>query len=190
MVSDNKTTVDRCPHCGARKPKIGACLSSAKHDWRTPEWLVKKVSAFFGGTIDLDPCAPMRSEDWFASTNFNGQIGDGLSEGWTRSEVVTARNAYVNPPYGRSLSKWSKKIVDESKSDLEIIALTPSRTDTKWFRLMAEHCACVCLVASRIVFLGAAHGAPFPSAIWYFGSRHEEFRREFSDIGLVVFEIG
>lgn len=161
---------------------LAACMSSVRSDWATPDWLVEKVRSFFGGEIELDPC------------------GDGLGRIATRCFTVEdngllrdwgTKSVYANPPYGRAHNEiWARKITQGARNAQEIIALTTARTDTKWFVHLAEHCSCVCLVTGRLTFLGAAHGAPFPSAIWYFGPRHEEFRREFADVGLVMFEIG
>ena len=89
----------------------------------------------------------------------------------------------MNPPYGREIEKWVRKLVAEYDAGhvTEGIALLPARTDTVWFQLLRSRP--VCLVRGRLKFSDCPTAAPFPSALVYFGTRAEEFRRAFADIG-------
>jgi hypothetical protein len=90
-----------------------ALLSSARQDWRTPDWFLDLVRQV--GPIALDPAThygnPTGADAFFAhlppdepvrsmiaaAENFRG--GCGLSGSWWRSGL-----AFVNPPYGAHLS--------------------------------------------------------------------------------------
>jgi site-specific DNA-methyltransferase (adenine-specific) len=152
-----------------------ALLSSKRMDWNTPEEvleLVRKVAP-----IGLDPCSNPAStvnarENWYSN---------GLTNGWDGVGLV-----YVNPPYGRELKQWAEKIAAEADRGVEIIALVPARTDTKWFRQMFFACTCVCLWKGRITFAGATYPAPFPSAVFYYGTNFEGFCGAFHDAGIIT----
>ena len=152
-----------------------ALLSSKRMDWNTPEEvleLVRKVAP-----IGLDPCSNVTSKVKASAAWLSG----GLEVDWSGFGLV-----YVNPPYGRELNEWSRKIVDESQRGVEIIALVPSRTDTKWFQNMFNHRNLVCLWKGRITFEGAPAAAPFPSAVFYFGKRQRDFLMAFHGAGIIV----
>jgi site-specific DNA-methyltransferase (adenine-specific) len=112
-------------------------------DWRTPEALYDQLDAEFG--FDFDPCPP---EPHF----------DGLSVAWGQSN-------FVNPPYGRELPKWIAKAHAESLLGKTVVLLIPSRTDTRWWHEHVMAADEIRYLKGRITFQGAAHPAPFPSAI-------------------------
>ena len=161
-----------------------ALLSSNKQDWETPEEVVSIVESY--RPIRLDPCTTSKNPTG-AFTFFTPET-DGLTRDWgmDRGGLV-----YVNPPYGRSISKWVGKAVSESVKrpytkaiGTEIIMLIPARTDTSYWQYgIFESANAICFVRGRIKFKGAKAGAPFPSAFIYFGDREEEFVEHFSQIG-------
>ena len=75
---------------------------------------------------------------------------------------------WMNPPYGREISKWMKKAYEESLNGATIVCLVPSRTDTIWWHEYAMKGE-VRLIKGRLRFKGAQSSAPFPSAIVIFG---------------------
>ena len=69
----------------------------------------------------------------------------------------------MNPPYGREIGKWVKKI-----SEWGGVALLPARTDTKWFHEYIYHKAEIRFIKGRLKFGDGKNSAPFPSMIVVF----------------------
>lgn len=131
--------------------------SLTRDDWRTPPWVVSLVREALG-EIHLDPCAA--ATDHFAAQNWTqGGLDRPWSDGW-----------YCNPPYGRALQAWAQKAVSEAR---EGIFLAPARTETKWFRLLADRADLLAFPVKRIKFIdptGADRTGPkFPNVLMYFG---------------------
>ncbi len=148
-----------------------ALMSSARSDWQTPRGLlslVKRVSRT--GRIEVDPAAT-RGNTTQARRYYALPGKDGLKLSWSPGL------AYCNPPYGYALSLWTAKAVVEARDGAEIIMLLPARTDTKWWHRDVATADAVCFWRGRVVFRGADHGAPFPSALAYWGDRAKVFRR-------------
>lgn len=156
-------------------------FSSACAEWCTPRNIVELVRVFGKGKIGLDPCSNKQSivraaHNWTLPTN------NGLVEPWAHHGLV-----YVNPPYGRDISKWCAKArVEAEVGDAEIIMLVPARTDTTWWHKTVPYSKAFCLIAGRLTFLGAKYPAPFPSALVYFGKSNDSFARTFDPLGWVV----
>ena len=100
--------------------------------WLTPRWLLDSLGAF-----DLDPCCPpvmpwqtakrmihYPREAGQAGTEID-QIGveDGLLIPWFG-------RVWLNPPYGREIEDWMKKMAEHNNG----VALVFARTDAKWFQ--------------------------------------------------------
>jgi hypothetical protein len=84
---------------------------------------------------------------------------------------------YVNPPYSRGLqAKFIAKAASERLKGVTTVMLIPARTDTKAFHCLIwdtekhrPHLGVeVRFLPGRIKFVGAKHGAPFPSMIVIF----------------------
>lgn len=155
-----------------------------RHDWATPPALFDALDQEFG-PFDLDPCG--QREHHYTAYTIHARGGlfydgscpamDGLAQDWT----CTA--AFVNPPYGRELSKWVRKAVREVEAGRarRVVMLIPSRTDTKVWQecilrevgprsamheIDAHHrIDTVRFLPGRVQFVGADGPAPFPSAI-------------------------
>lgn len=154
-------------------------FSSERIDWNTPQKVVDAVRKM--GQIGLDPCSNPNSLVG-ASVEFSLEKGnDGLREKWGGNGLV-----YCNPPYGRVIADWSRKMVTEAINGTEIIALVPSRTDTFWMQLMLDYCQVCLFWTGRLSFLGASSSAPFPSAVVYFGARTEDFCSVFGAYGKLL----
>ena len=160
-------------------------FSSVKQDWQTPDELIDMIERF--RPIRLDPCTvsdnPVGAEDFFTPAD------DGLCQDW---DMERGGLIYVNPPYGRQQSKWIAKAIAESvrrpfqgnKLATEIILLIPARTDTvNWQQGVFNNADAVCFIRGRIKFRGARNGAPFPSALVYFGDRERELCSHFNPLG-------
>lgn len=157
-----------------------ALFSSNRIDWNTPRIIIELVKQV--APISLDPCSNPTSVV-NAATEWSIEKGDnGLKYSWQNFGLV-----YCNPPYGRTIADWSRKMVIESRAGAEIIGLMPARPDTVWMQLMMHHCNSMVFWRGRLTFLGASATAPFPSCVVYFGSIYEEkFRQVFSRHGHLV----
>ena len=150
-------------------------FTSASCEWYTPAVIVDRAVALLGA-IDLDPCSNSHEQPNVPAAEHYTRAENGLERPW-RGRV------YMNPPYGRAIQAWVKKLVEEYESGnvTEAVALLPARTDTRWFQLLRGRP--VCLVRGRLRFSGCPNPAPFPSALAYFGRRPDAFRQAFGDLG-------
>lgn len=157
-------------------------LASGDMSWQTPDNVLERVRKL--GTIALDPCTnagnPVGAARFYTPKDF------GLSQSW----ATDARGGliYVNPPYGRELPEWIAKCVEEARNGAELVALVPSRTDTRWFDAALGTCHALAFWRGRLKFRGAKDCAPFPSALFYWGPRRWDFVRAFRDAARVNFE--
>lgn len=149
-------------------------FSSESVEWYTPTDVVNRVVRLFG-EIDLDPCSN-ESEPNVPARQHYTKTDDGLTQEWPG-------RVYMNPPYGREILSWTRKLVGEiifGRTE-EAIALVPARTDTDWFYLFRDWP--VCFIHGRLRFNNSEISAPFPSAACYFGNRLDDFRDAFADMG-------
>ena len=130
-------------------------FSSTTGEWETPQDVFDALDSEFGG-FDLDPCA---TEQNAKCKRYFTLADDGLKQTWDGK-------VFVNPPYGREIGEWIWKcyIASESTADL-VVALIPSRTDTKWWHDWVMLASEIRFIRGRLKFGGATNSAPFPSAI-------------------------
>lgn len=141
-----------------------ALMSSDRMDWNTPQCVVDLLNAAWPG-VDLDPCS---NENSIVNARKVFTIDDdGLAQPW---DVPDDGLIYVNPPYGRALGDWAKKIDSEHTFRRSIVTLVPARVDTKWWHTLVKSACYVVFLRGRLRFLGAPAGAPFPSALIVHGS--------------------
>lgn len=140
-------------------------FSSKTDDHATPQDFFNKLDEEFHFT--LDPCATRinkKCKSYFSVKE------DGLKQAWNGNVV------FMNPPYGREISKWMKKAYDEwSIFGVTVVCLVPARTDTRWwhdYSMKGE----VRLIKGRLKFGDAKNSAPFPSAIVIFGDKKSDVR--------------
>jgi len=131
--------------------------SSATGEWETPQDLFDELDEIFHFT--LDPCATPENAK---CELFYTKEDDGLRQNWGGHRV------FMNPPYGREITRWVRKAYLESrKPNTVVVCLLPARTDTKWFH---NYCTRgeVWFIKGRLKFGGARNSAPFPSMIVIF----------------------
>lgn len=121
-------------------------FSSQRLDWKTPKAVYQVLNAEFN--FDFDPCPPQHTFD-------------GLSIDWKQSN-------FVNPPYGRELSRWIAKGFTEAQKGKTVVFLIPSRTDTKWWHDYIMKATEIRFIKGRLKFDEHKNSAPFPSAIVIF----------------------
>ena len=121
-------------------------FTSQRGDWKTPKALYQALDAEFH--FDFDPC-PVKPK-----TN-------GLESEWGN------RN-FVNPPYGKEITKWIQKGYEENLKGKTVVYLLPSRTDTRWWHDYIMKATEIRFIKGRLRFDDQENPAPFPSAIVVF----------------------
>jgi len=123
-------------------------FSSLSVDWATPQGLYDQLNKEFN--FNCDPC-PLGGVEYM----------NGLEMEWGTS-------TFCNPPYGKEISRWTSKAVEEANKGKTIVLLIPSRTDTKWFQNDIMKAKEIRFIKGRLKFGGSKTSAPFPSAIAIF----------------------
>ena len=154
---------------------LGVLFSSRSSEWNTPSVIIEPVLQVLG-SVDLDPCSNSKQSPNIPAKRHFVKEDDGLKFRWKG-------RVYLNPPYGREILQWVKKLHDEYKAQCikEAIALLPARTDTAWFRILKSYPRC--FIHGRLKFGNAKHAAPFPSVVVYLGNNSSVFVREFEPLG-------
>jgi phage N-6-adenine-methyltransferase len=130
-------------------------MYSSKTDmWGTPQKTFDELNEEFGFTIDV--CAV--PENAKCPTYFTPDM-DGLAQEWDGNVC------WMNPPYGRQIGKWVEKAHKESQKGVIVVALLPSRTDTKWFHEHINGTAEIRFLRGRLYFNDAGGRAPFPNMV-------------------------
>lgn len=131
---------------------------SSKTDlWATPQSFFDRLNAEFNFT--LDPCsngANAKCKRYFTAKE------NGLHQDWSQDTV------FMNPPYGRPIGDWIRKAYEESERGATVVALIPSRTDTKYWHDYVMKADEIRLVKGRLKFGDGSSPAPFPSAVVVF----------------------
>lgn len=131
-------------------------LTSNTNLWSTPQDFFDACEKQYG-KFDIDVCADANNTK--CPVYFDKTI-DGLKQIWTGK-------CWMNPPYGREISKWMKKAYESAGNGTVIVCLVPARTDTKWWHDYAQH-GTVTFIKGRLKFGGSKNSAPFPSALIVF----------------------
>lgn len=151
---------------------------NSRKDWRTPDRVLDLVRKL--GTIGLDPCT-WPDNPCGAATFFTEGALERVWRGFG--------NIYVNPPYGREISRWCERAISEMACCVpggereELVMLVPANTDSRWYDRLALNSDARCEVRGRLRFKGAPASAMFGSAVFYFGTRPVEFCGIFSELG-------
>ena len=158
-------------------------VTSESAEWYTPRNIIDIILNMLG-KIDLDPCAPMNPADRAVPADmYYTAVDDGLSRSWNGK-------VFVNPPYGREIGRWTSRLDSEYHNGNvdEAILLVPARVDTKWYDSIADHP--VCMVRGRVHFSNCNSSAPFPSALFYFGTNTTRFSKVFGGLGNCMSNVG
>jgi phage N-6-adenine-methyltransferase len=140
-------------------------FSSARDDWQTPPDLCAKLNHEFRLKLDVAAHAGnTKCQYWYGP---GGLHEDALSVPWEPGYGA----CWMNPPYSRGLQrKFIVKAFDERRHGVTTVALLPARTDTLSFHdyIYQRSGVEVRFLKGRIKFVGARHGAPFPSMVVIF----------------------
>lgn len=132
-------------------------FSSKTPEWETPQDTFDALHKEFHLTRDV--CATRENTKLPA---YWDKEKDGLKQDWSKSRC------WMNPPYGREVGRWIKKAATGGAEI--VVALLPSRTDTRWFHDYIYNKAEIRFLKGRLKFGGQKNSAPFPSMIVIFKS--------------------
>tara|TARA_Y100000296_G_scaffold67968_1_gene80952 strand:+ start:388 stop:861 length:474 start_codon:yes stop_codon:yes gene_type:complete len=134
-------------------------FSSKSNEWGTPQAFFDELDKQY--TFTLDPCATASNAKCRV---YFTEDTDGLEQSWEGHSV------FMNPPYGREISKWIKKAYEEGRKDnTRVVCLIPARTDTKYWHEYCMRADQIFFVRGRLKFGNSKNSAPFPSAVVVFG---------------------
>lgn len=129
-------------------------FTSLRGDWKTPRALYQALDAEFG--FDYDPCPTQ-------------PIENGLESEWGETN-------FVNPPYGKVITKWIQKGFQEGLKGKTVVFLLSSRTDTRWWHEFVMKADEIRFIRGRLKFDDQKNSAPFPSAIVVFN--HKKYGKQ------------
>ncbi len=163
------------PQRDANKWLRPALMTSNSVEWYTPPRIRDAVVEALGGNVDLDPCAD--PERTFPATQHFTPAENGLAQRWMG-------RVYMNPPYGRTIRRWTTKLKDELEVGytFEAVALLPARPDARWFQELDP--PFLCFIRGRLRFSGYDASAPFSSVACYFGDHPHRFMHAFAGLGI------
>lgn len=133
--------------------------TSASDTWFTPPHIFQPL-----GKFDLDPAAPIENRDWIGATRTFTELEDGLAQSWEG-------RVWLNPPYGRGIDRWMRKMAEHVKNGGAGIAFIFARTDTKyWQQYVFPVASGILWLEGRVKFCDPTgrpgkYPAPAPSAL-------------------------
>ncbi len=136
--------------------------STGNDEWATPPELFNRLDSMFHFT--LDACC---TKETAKCKKFYTKDDNTLIQSW-KNEIV-----FMNPPYSRNHMKhFIRKAYEESEyNNALVVALIPSRTDTKYYHNYCKKAKQIIFLKGRVKFLlngKTQDAAPFPSmlVIW------------------------
>ena len=138
------------------KSALKVHFASSNNNWATPQRFFDKLNEEFH--FELDACAT--SENAKCKKYYSPEA-DGLKQEWKGI-------CWMNPPYGRGISRWIRKAYESARAGATVVCLVPARTDTCWW---FEYCTKgeIRFIKGRLKFGESGNSAPFPSAVVVFG---------------------
>ena len=158
-------------------------FSSAKDDWQTPVEVFAPLDLEFGFDLDVAAVAAnTQCQHYLGPDGDDERCRDAIAVEWATSMPMLGRPpvCWMNPPYSRGLQhKFIAKAAAERLRGVTTVALLPARTDTKSFHehIYQREGVEVRFLPGRIKFVGARHGAPFPSMVVVFRGARQQVRR-------------
>ncbi len=149
-------------------------FASKSQTWGTPQPLFDAVDSEFGFHMDAAASADNAKCPIYLTEEDNA-LAVSWADHLAQHGVDPAQGSvWCNPPYGRTLRHWMKKITEEAQQLQTVVALIMARTDTRWWQDHAMQCDEIRLIAGRVHFVGSAisGAAPAPSALLVFDKRY------------------
>lgn len=150
-------------------------------DWYTPKYILERINWVFDGQIGCDP-ATAKDNPTNAKVFYTNR-SNGLTKIWHNS-------VFLNPPYGKVIHKWLRKLHLEAGHGTPILALLPmgSRFSTSYWQrdVLNDYLSCICFIGHRVKFLkrGVVSKANiYDSAIYGYNIDPVKFGRAFKSLG-------
>lgn len=165
------------PHARRQAPERSYWGQGDKADrdsrFTPPDFMDGIYAAF--GTVDLDPCADLRSPVEACRRILPSEGGDGLVDDWSGGL------AYVNPPFSNMLA-WLRRAYEQWRAGnvTTVVCLVPVRTDSAFFHDTLIREADIFLLQGRVKFLspqGKSQQTPFSLMIVTLGATAEQMHR-------------
>ena len=127
--------------------------------WLTPLSIIQAL-----GLFDLDPCTPQQMP-WETAAKRYTEEDNGLIQPWEG-------RVWLNPPYGREIDQWMKKMAEHNNG----IAITFARTETAmWHEYIWPVATAILFLEGRLHFhypdgARAKANAGAPSVLIAYGS--------------------
>jgi len=124
--------------------------------WATPQSFFDEWNSKYNFKTDVCATAENAKCEIYFSPEENGLLQEWKGTCW------------MNPPYGREISKWVKKAYESSLNGAVVVCLLPARTDTRWFH---NYClkGDITFLRGRLKFNEVKWNAPFPNMVVIFG---------------------
>ena len=157
-------------------------------EWWPPPAIIDRVKEHFanelGGEprIVLDPAThesnPTGAEEFFCEKGESRHWKDGT---------------FVNPPYGKEIKTFARKILEEAEYGNNIVALLPgSRWEQKYWQasIFNSNLSALCFIRKRLQF-GKPDGSicksnPYASILYFYNADWNNVLESFWDIGKCV----
>lgn len=156
--------------------------SSASDEHYTPSGYIELARTVMG-SIDIDPASSDIAQQWIKAETFYTIQDNGLDKTWNG-------NLWLNPPYGRYISLWTEKVIqefDQGNIQQAVILVRPASASA-WYMDLSKRFA-KCETYRRICFINADGEAqkqpPHGNIFFYLGDNEQRFREVFSTIGVV-----
>lgn len=172
---------------------------TCKHtEYYTPPRILDPVKDYFGA-IDLDPATSRANPTGALHYYVGGEYENGLLRTWNIYQNGGTA-VFVNPPYGRELKQWVRKLSleahgdpDADKNPPEIIALLPGQRFEQLYwqeDVFNPNLTAFCMVRKRLSFLDEhgmpIKGNPYGSFVYLYNGNWEHFADSFAAIGKCV----
>ena len=139
----------------------------ATDEWSTPQWLFNALNSEFGFTTDV-ACT-------WRNSLCSYSIFSALDTDWSDDGDYARAICFMNPPYSKCRA-FIAKAAQEARRGATVVALVPSRTDTRWWHehvwdASTHQCRPgveVRFVKGRLKFGEGKNSAPFPSVVIIF----------------------
>lgn len=158
--------------------------TSGKIEWYTPLYLIEAAKHVLGA-IDLDPASSRTANTVVKAYRYYDIRRDGLGRSWWNTLDVSPSpsRVWLNPPYGRGISLWIDKLIDEyTKGHVSAaLVLTFGSTETGWYQKLIQFPQC--LLKRRVQHWlpdgSKCTGSPRGSVVTYIGPNWNRFVQVF-----------
>ena len=138
-------------------------FSSLTDLWYTPQYIFDNLNQEYNFTLDVCATSENTKCNIYFTEEDNALIQEWIGICW------------MNPPYGRNISKWIKKAYESAQKGATVVCLLPAKTDTAWWHDFITKSSEIRFIKGRLKFGDCANPAPFPSVIVVF--RHNDLEQ-------------